>query len=104
MLPWINSSSPTINITAVIIPKQLYLIYKDECLYVCLFVPYTNPHFWTDRNQTLRTSPPWSERDHRVCMGPQYFTFPTSSIHFVGSWCRFVHGRWLLAPHSPATK
>jgi hypothetical protein len=21
------------------------LIYKDECLFVCLFVPYTNPHF-----------------------------------------------------------
>jgi len=49
------------------------VMYKDECM----FVPYTNPHFWTDRNQTLHTSPPWSGRDRSACMGPQYFTFPT---------------------------
>ena len=70
-------------------------------MFVCLFVPYTNPHFWTDRNQTLHTSPPWSGRDCRVCMGPQYFTFPTFSTYFVGSRCRFMHTRWLPAPHSP---
>jgi len=34
-----------------------YLIYKDECLFVCLFAPYTNPRFWTDGNQTLHTAP-----------------------------------------------
>ena len=38
-----------------------YLIYKDEMvfcsfLFVCLFVPYTNPHSWTDLSQTLHTS------------------------------------------------
>jgi hypothetical protein len=70
---------------------------------VCVCVPYTNPHFWTDRNQTLHTSPPWSGRDHRACMGPQYFTFPTFLIYFVGSGCRFVRSRWLPAPHCPAT-
>jgi hypothetical protein len=79
--------------------RNLYLIYKDECL----FVSYTNPHFWTDRNQTLHTSPPWSGRDHRVCMGPQYFTFPTFSTYFVGSGCRFMLSRWLPAPHCFAT-
>jgi len=57
---------------------------------VCLFVSYTNPHFWTDRNQTLHTSPPWSGRDRRVCMDPQYFTFPTFSTYFVVSGCQFV--------------
>jgi hypothetical protein len=39
---------------------------------VCMFVPYTNPHFWTDRNQTLHTSSPWSGRDRRACMGPLF--------------------------------
>jgi len=76
-----------------------HLIYKDECL----FVPYTNPHFWTVRNQTLHTTHPWSGRDRRVCMGPQYFTFPTFSTYFVGSGCRFVRSRWLPAPHCTAT-
>jgi hypothetical protein len=79
--------------------KDIYLIYKDECLFVGLSVPYTNPHFWTDRNQTSHTSPPWSGKDRRTCMGPQYFTFPTFSTYFVGSGCRFVRSRWQLAPH-----
>jgi hypothetical protein len=65
-----------------------------------LFVPYKNPRFWTDRNRTLHTSPPWSARDRRVCMGPQYSTFLT---YFVGSECRFVRNRWLPAPHWLAT-
>jgi hypothetical protein len=76
-----------------------YLTYKDECL----FVPYTNPHFWTNRNQTLTTSPPWSGRDRRVCTGPQYLTFPTFSAYFVGSGRRTMLSRWLPAPHYPAT-
>jgi len=76
-----------------------YLIHKDECL----FIPYTNPHFWTDRNQTLHTSPPCSGRDRRACMGPQYFTFPNVSTYFVGSGCRLLHSSWLPAPHYPAT-
>ena len=82
---------------------NLIYIYEDECLFVCLFVPYTNPHFWTDRNQTLHTSPPWSGRDRRGCIGPQYFTFPIFSTYFVGSGCRFVHSRWLPVPHCTAT-
>ena len=39
-----------------------------------LFVPYTNPHFWTDLNQTLHTSPPSSGEGRGVCMDPQYLT------------------------------
>ena len=70
---------------------------------VSLFVPYTNPHFWTDRNQTLHTSPPWSGRDRRVCMGPQYVTFPIFTTYFVGSVCWFVRSRWLPVPHCPAS-
>ena len=68
---------------------------------VCKFVPYTNPHFWTDRNQTLHTSPPSSGRDRRACMGPQYFTFPTFSAYFVGSGCPLLRSTWLSAPHYP---
>jgi hypothetical protein len=44
------------------------LIYKDECLFVCLYGTYTNPYFWTDLNQTLHTYPPWSGGGRRVCM------------------------------------
>jgi hypothetical protein len=50
----------------------LYIKLK-VCSFVCLFVPYTNPHFWTNLNHTLHTSPPWSGRDPRICMDPQYF-------------------------------
>ena len=82
---------------------SIFLYIKmNVCLFVCLFVPYTNPHFWTDRNQTLHTSPPWSGRDRRVCMGPQCFTLPTFSAYFVGSGCRFMRSRGLTAPHYPA--
>jgi hypothetical protein len=80
------------------------LIYKDECLFVCLFVPYTNPHFWTDLNQTLHTSPPWSGRYRRVCMGPQYLNFPTFSAYFVWNGWRFTRSLWLPAPHYPAPR
>jgi len=83
--------------------KSLFLAILYIKMDGCLFVPYTNPHFWTDRNQTLHTSPPWSGRDRRVCMDPQYFTFPTFSTYFVGSVCRFVRSRWMPAPHYPAT-
>ena len=54
-------------------------------MFVCMFVPYTNPHFWTDRNQTLHTSPPWSGRDRRVCMGPKFLTSSTF-------WALFLQG------------
>jgi hypothetical protein len=33
------------------------------CLCVCLFVRYTNTHFWTDLNQTLHTAPPGLEEN-----------------------------------------
>jgi len=82
---------------------QILYIDINVCLFVCLFVPYTNPHFWTDLNQTLHTSPPWSGRDRKICMGLQYFTFPTFSTYFVGSGCWLVRTRWLPAPHCPAT-
>jgi hypothetical protein len=49
--------------------SAVYLIYKDESLlFVCLFVPYTESHFFTNLNHTLHTSPPWSGRDRRVCI------------------------------------
>jgi hypothetical protein len=65
------------------------------------FVVTAHSHFWTDLNQTLHTSPPWSGEGRRVCMNPQYFNFPTFSTYFVVSGCRFLHGRWLPAPIPP---
>jgi hypothetical protein len=56
------------------------------CLYVCLFVPYANWHFWTDRNQTLHMNFPLSGRDRRVCIGPKFLT----SSNF---WAPFFRGR-----------
>jgi hypothetical protein len=76
--------------------SSLYnLICKDECLFVCLFRTDTNPHFWTDLNQALHTSPPWSGGGRRVCMDPKFWT---SSIFWVLSlWghCRIMGTRWL---------
>jgi hypothetical protein len=46
---------------------------------------------------------PLSGRDRRVCMGPQHFTFPTSSNYFVGSVCGIARSTWLPSPHCPAT-
>jgi hypothetical protein len=74
------------------------LIYKDECLFVCLFYgTYKNSHFWTDLNQTLHTSPSWSGRDRRVCMDPKFSTSSTFRPFFFGSHCRIMSTRWLPA-------
>jgi len=69
------------------------LIYKT----VCLFAPYTNPHFWADLNQTLHTSPPWSGRIRRVCMVRKCLTFSTFLNFFVGSESRILGTKWLPA-------
>ena len=69
-------------------------------VFVCLFVPYTNPHFWTDLNRPWHTSPPSSGEGRRVCMDPQYSAFPTFSVSFLASWCRILHRRWLPVPGS----
>jgi hypothetical protein len=45
--------------------------------FVCLHGSYTNSSFWTDLNQTMHTSPPWSGRDLRVCMDPKFLTYST---------------------------
>jgi len=74
--------------------RLLHLIYKAECF---LFVPHTNSHFWTDLNQTLHTSPPWSGRDRRVWMVRKYLTFSIFFTIFVGSECRILSTKWLPA-------
>ena len=65
-------------------------------MFASLFVPYTNSHFWTDQNQTLHTSLPWSGRDRRICMVRKCLTFSTF-LTFVGSWCRILGTKWLQA-------
>jgi len=73
----------------------------QEILYiklnVCLFVPYTNSHFWTNLNQTLHISPPWSGRDCRVCMVRKCLTVSTFLTFFIGSECRILGTKWLPA-------
>jgi len=66
-------------------------------LNVCLFVPYINSHFWTNLNQTLHTSPPWSGRDRRVCMVRKCLTFSTFLAVFVASEYRILGTKWLAA-------
>jgi len=62
------------------------LIYKVEIIFCSflfvLFVPYTNQHFWTDLNQILHTSAPWSGGGRRVCMYPQYLNLFDLFDHF----------------------
>jgi len=53
------------------------------CLFVCMYGTYTNSHFWTNLNQTFHTSPPWSGRDHRVCMDPKFLTSLTFWVIFL---------------------
>ena len=65
---------------------------------VSLYGTYKNPHFCTDLNQTLHTSPPWSGVGCKVCMDSKYFNYPAFFAYFVDSECRFVRGRWLPAP------
>jgi hypothetical protein len=65
------------------------------CLYVCMHGTYTNSHFWTDLNQTLHTSPPWSGRDRRVCMDPKFLISSIFWDLFFGVHCRIMGTRWL---------
>jgi len=51
-------------------------------MFLCLYGTYTNSHFWTDLNQTLHTSRPWSGRDRRVCMDPKFLTSSTFWLLF----------------------
>jgi hypothetical protein len=62
-----------------------------------MYVPYTNSHFWTDLNQTLHTSPPWSGRDRRVCMGPKFLTSSLFGPFFFRGHYRIIGTRWLPA-------
>jgi len=66
-------------------------------MFVCLFVPNTNSHFWTSLNQTLHTSPPWFGRDRRVCMVRKCLTFSTFLTFFFGNECRILDTKWVPA-------
>jgi len=74
------------------------------CLYVCMYGTFTNSHFWTDLNQTLHTSPPWSGRDRRVRMDLKFLTSSTFGSFSFGGHCRIMGTRWLPArPFSAIT-
>jgi hypothetical protein len=67
----------------------------NVCLFFCMYGTYTNSHFWTDLNQTLHTSPPWSGRDRKVCMNPKFLTSSTFGPFLFGGHCRTMGTRWL---------
>jgi len=60
-----------------------------------LFVLYTNPHFWTNLNQTLHISPPSPGRDRRECMVQKCLTFSTFLTFFVWSEYWILSTTWL---------
>ena len=68
-------------------------------MFVCLYVwnVYTNSHFWTNLNQTMHSSSPWSGRDRRVCMDPKFATSSTFWPLFLWGHCRIMGTRWLPA-------
>jgi len=68
-----------------------------------MYGTYTNSHFWTDLNQTLHTSPPWSGRERRVCVDPKFMTSSTISVLFLWGHCRIMGTRWLPARPFSAT-
>jgi hypothetical protein len=74
---WVGYNLATEPSVTTLSSCVILYIKMNVCLFVCLFVPYTNPHFWTDRNQTLHTAPLWSGRDRRVCIGPKFLTSST---------------------------
>jgi hypothetical protein len=61
-----------------------YLIYKDKCLYVCLY--FIQIHISEPIGTKLCTHlPPWSGRDRRACMGPKFLSSSTF-------WALFLYG------------
>jgi hypothetical protein len=76
----------------VILEFKIYILYIHMkwffvrfCLFVSMYGTFTNSHFWTNLNQTLHTSCPWSGRDCRVCMGPKFLISSTFWALFLGA-------------------
>jgi hypothetical protein len=67
------------------------------CLFVCLYGTYTNSHFWTDLNQTLHTSSPWSGRDLGYVWTRNSWPLRLFGPFFFGGHCRIMGTRWLPA-------
>jgi hypothetical protein len=60
-----------------------------------MYVPYTNSHFWTDLNQTLHISPPWSEETVGYVWARNSWPLrPLGPLFFRGH-CRIMGTRWL---------
>jgi len=76
---------------------QIYLIYKDECLFVCMYGTYTNSRSWSDLNQTWHTSPPWSGRDRGYVWTRNSLPLRPFGPFFFGGHCRIMGTRWLPA-------
>jgi hypothetical protein len=73
-----NSWRQDPNNNFIILLMQQYLIYKDECLFVGMYV--WNLHKFTFLNQSepnFAHVSPWSGRDRKVCMDPKFLTSST---------------------------
>jgi hypothetical protein len=64
---------------------------------VCLFVPYTNSHYWTDLNQISHTSPFWSGRDLGYVWVQIALTIRPFGPFLFRGHCWIMGTRWLPA-------
>ena len=83
--------------------NTLYMKLKLYFVRFCLFVPYTNPHFWTNLNQNLHTSPPSSGMTVGYVWSENVWLFSTFFTFFIGSECRILGTTWLPAQDTSAT-
>ena len=67
----------------------------NVCMFVCTLYKFT---FLNQSEPNFAHISPVFWKRPRVCMDPQYFTFPTFSTYFVGSGCQFMCSSWLPAP------
>jgi hypothetical protein len=62
---------------------------------VCLYVPYTNSHFWTDLNQTLHISPLGLEETVGYIWARNSWPLRHFGPFFFRVYCRIMGTRWL---------
>jgi hypothetical protein len=87
----------------VLLFSRLYDVSTSSCAHWTLIVSSFSIRLCHSSLLPLVPFPPSlleSLPSSRVCMDPQYFTFPTFSVCFLASGCRILRMRWLPAPRS----
>jgi hypothetical protein len=104
-LHWEESFLRSWQFLSYLISRILFYTHTTEMVFCSffLFVPYTNPHFSTNLNQTLYTYSPSSGRSRRACMVRKYLTlflpfWPSSYGASAESWAQHGCRRKTLPP------